>query len=220
MKRILLHLLVLLPSLAAAQVKDLQSWTGLQLNVNLPKKFTASLAGQLRMENNLRQVNQIWGEAALNRDFNKYFSLAAGYRYKWGSDRNTHRFFVDATGSLTFDLEDIGLDKYKLRASLRMRFQDEVENIPPADWTVRPKVKLALERKKWKFTPWIAWEGYYSRRIYGWDQSRLRGFAGVDFNLPKRFELKAFYCWQLGTNTANPTQANILGLVLSYEWKK
>ncbi len=204
-----------------AQVQqDFQSWIGLQINKDLPKKFSASATVQMRRYNNLSMLRQLYGQLDGSFKINKYLEVTLGGRYIFTNTINSLRLFNDWAGSYSLKLDGIGLDKYKIDFTARLRFQQEITNIPKPGFTLRPKLKAQLVRKKWKVLPWIAWENYFGDEYDGIEHGKSRFFIGADIDLPKNFSLSCFYIFQKAVNTDYPVNAHIAGLMLQYKWEK
>ena len=104
-------------------VRDLQLWTGAEVEKSFGKDWTISLGEEIRFKQNISEINNYFTEAGLRYGISKNFALEGGYRYT--RDRKSDNSYETRT-RYNLDL------RYKGRLDFitiyyRLRYQKEVE---------------------------------------------------------------------------------------------
>ena len=98
---ILVVLLVLFSQFSFGQrPSDLELWTGGEVGFKLSKKFSGSIAGQVRFNDTLASIKKSLTEIGAHYKFGKRFSLKGIYRFAFPPNQtNQHRLALDANYS-------------------------------------------------------------------------------------------------------------------------
>ena len=75
---------------------DVQSRFGMDVNINLPKKFESTLGYELRMVNNASTYRGSYWSGELGYNLRKRLSVFSSYRFAQVTDAVSHRFAVGA----------------------------------------------------------------------------------------------------------------------------
>lgn len=186
MLRKLLFLAIILNAfiyVAAQETKvvgDLQLWTGVKVAKTFAKDWTISLEEEVRLKNNISQVNNYFTEAGLRYRINKNFSLGAAYRFT--RDQKKDSSYVNQS-RYHFDLRYKGKIDF-LTIYYRVRYQKESGELEIFDSAVpyaryfRNRLGIRMNNLKYiepyataeifqVFTPYFSPEFYYYRIVAG-----------------------------------------------------
>jgi len=204
--------LVLLSLLSSQQMKgqttDFETWEGVKISFDLPKRFEATLKEQLRMKNNSSEVKGVLTEVGAAYSINKYFNFGLSYRHTikpLGANRNRVTF--------------IAKQKYKVKPFTlgnRIKLQKEYQSGKLPDNYLRDKMSIGLKiSKKIKAEFGNEWFYHIKTLAKQFDQYRL----GLSFNfkLNKRNHIEAGYIYEKQFNIGNPatTHMGIINYKLS-----
>ena len=210
-----LFLLVLsffLFSISNAQQNDAELWTGASINKRIAKNILGKYEQQLRLNDNISKVKNVFSELGLSMDCNKHIKISGYYRLSNreldnGTNAMGHRFHGDIR---------VRYKKKPIIFSVRTRMQ--TENRTKLNGKERSlhnrnrfKIQLDLDRR---ISPFIASEVYYD--LSGNHFNKVRYTTGLDIDLKNRMGAKIFYRLQREFNIANPTYSYIVGVGYSY----
>ena len=206
---------------ANAQSQDFGSWMTFSVNKGIVGKLEFNFDQELRLRNNLTDVNLLYTNLGLSYKFTKWFRFAAVYRFidkhketgEWGL-RN--RFYAD----FIFKVKP-----GKFTLGYRARFQEEFRGYGYAsDYGKVPEVFMRnLFKVSYKlndrFSPYagaeLRWQLQNPRIPYGDGFDRTRFFAGTDYEISKKQTAGAYFLLQKEWNVSDPQTLYILGLEYS-----
>lgn len=217
---------ILLPIFPLAQESDAQFWTGSAVKVRIIKNLSAYYETQLRFDQNISRFNQYYSELGTKYEVLDGLNLGLIYRYarKNSGDYffNQNRFCVDAS----YGLDLFAGFSLKTRARYQHAFDrfKTVNNVLPDEKSVyRQSFKLSYRHSEFKLIqPYIGGEIFHAlqptNESAGFlDTYRLK--TGFVIDLPKRFEIKAFYTFEKENRTIDNFN-HIYGVQLNWEVKK
>jgi hypothetical protein len=187
-------------------VRDLQLWTGVELEKSLGKDWTLSLGEEIRFKHNISEINNYFTEAGLRYRINKNFALEGGYRYT--RDRNSDGSYDNLT-RYNLDLRFRG----RLQAVLvqyRLRYQKEVEGFnlvdPAADYEkyVRNRVRIRYT-KLYRLEPYVSGEIFQLfRPDFNPEFEYVRVLAGIRYEPGKIGDFKLAFGFNREFSTVEP----------------
>ena len=213
MKRIFVILFLVASIATFGQSKDIELWTGGEFKVKFNKKWSASIAEQLRFNNNVSNLRQAFTELSGKYKFNKYFALSTTYRYIGRPNSNNKNRF-----SLDF------LAKYKLKEiplsfGYRLRAQKAITSVSKNTTSyIRNKFSVNYNLSK-LVDPFIAYETYFMLKKSEFRLNRIT--IGLDWKINKQMSICSYYRFQKETNVKFPARTHIIGLLFAYKigWK-
>ena len=104
-------------------VKDLRLWTGVRIRKTFADNWTLSLQEEIRLKENMSQINYFFTEVGLRYRINKNFALQGDIRFT--QDKKGDNSYKALT-RYNFDLRYKGRLKY-MSIHYRIRYQNEVE---------------------------------------------------------------------------------------------
>jgi hypothetical protein len=206
--------------------KDLETWSSIQLNYKMNKKWKFGLQQQLRLKNNSSETDQYFTQLTADYKLNKDFTLGGGMRYIKSNDNTGNIQGYEDHFRYHFDLAyKHKIDQFSLK--YRVRFQNKNElGISESDGdyakkTLRFKTSIGYDIKKWKFDPKFAAEIFH-RTEEGEDSqfSKYRLTLGTDYSLKKYGKIGLYYRIEKELNESLPKTTSIIGLKYSYTFKK
>ena len=225
MTRFLLFIFLLIGTVGLAQNKDAVGWTGFGLELPVTKKLGVDFESQLRLDQNMTRYSQLYGEVAVSYEVVKRLNVGGLYRY---SRKNNGDYFFNANRLTIFA-------KYRVKTEMgididfKTRFQHTfdrfsvVNDIYPERkniWRLSAKVKYTNENFR-RLQPYVSTEMFHSispkNPTSFLDTYRLR--VGVVVDLPKRFEINAFYMFE-HENRSVDNQFHIYCIQVNYLFKK
>jgi len=205
---------------------DLAAWSSIGIGYKLNKKWSFGLEEQLRLKNNISEIDEYFTQLDGEYKVIKDFRLSAGLRYIRENDNqgniqgyeNHFRFNIDAT--YKHELNDFSF-------GYRLRYQNKNEiGISPnegdyANQNIRLKTSIEYNIKKWPLDPKLSGEIYNRFEKNGKNNgfSKYRITVGTYFKLKKLGKIKLFYRIQKELNVELPETENILGLKYTYTIK-
>ncbi|MBL4754590.1 MAG: DUF2490 domain-containing protein [Flavobacteriales bacterium] len=208
-------LFILWVGVVSAQNNDAQLWTWVSIQKKINKRMEVSLEQQLRLDNNISAIGNVFTEASLSYRFNKYVRYTVNYRYinrgqREGGFISGNRY----TGDLRL--------RYKMkpfiityRNRMQREFRNELKGVREITFN-RNKLEVALDLDK-KFSPFFAFEIYYHFNKSEFNKNRYT--LGVDFDLKNRNEFSLYYRLQQTYNVKNPGLDYIVGFGLAHRLK-
>ena len=182
------------PGLLRAQdvkvVRDLQLWTGAEVEKSFGKSWTLSLAEEIRLKQNVSEINNYFTEAGLRYRINKNFALEGGYRYT--RDKNSDGTYENLT-RYNLDLRFRGkVNPFLIQ--YRLRYQKEVEGFnlvgPAVDYEkyVRHRIRVRYN-KLIRIEPYVSAELFQLfRPDFNPDLEYMRVLAGLKYEAGKMGE--------------------------------
>jgi hypothetical protein len=205
-------------SQAHAQHSDLRSWNTFSFNYGLNKKLTLNFDQELRFQDNLTRINQLYTNIGATYKINKYVRVAGVYRFiarykednSWGA-RN--RLYGDVIVKLR-----PGRFSYVYRARLQYEWRGagygkEYGRVPEIYWRNLLKASYKVNDI---VSPYLATEIRFQlqnpRIPYhnGFDRSRFT--AGLDLQVSKSSTFGVYYLLQKEWNVIDPETLNVIGL--------
>lgn len=202
-------------------VRDLETWSSINLKHKINKKWSLALEGELRLKNNSSEINQYFGQFDLEYNFSKHIEFSGGLRYIKDNDNtgkiqgyeNYFRYNLD--GTYKQKLNDLSL-KYRVRYQNRKELEESNE----IKESLRFKVEAEYNIKKWKLDPELSGELFYS--IGSESENQLESYRitlGTTFKAHKSAKINVFYGYDKEINTNYPKALNILGVKYIYNLK-
>lgn len=201
---------------------DAGFWTGLQLNLDLPKNFSFSAQYQLRLDNNLYRIRGSYFSGSLQYDiYKKYLSAEVEYRYKTSRWGDQHRFGIGLTGKYKYKKVSFSLRSVYQRGHEYFNSTYESGHEPTNYWRNRLQVKIDLKKR---FELFASAEPYvrFSNKYNGVD--RFRTVAGMGCEFVKTHHIQVFYLNQFSVGKKRPTMQHNVGVMYAWDipkfWKK
>ena len=158
---IVLLSICLLSKSGSAQIDDTRLWTGITLKHKFTRKLTGAVTEQIRFNQDISRVDQIFTEAGAEYEIKKNFKVALNYRFinknKDTYYSKSHRIYAD----LSY--------KYKparFAFTIRERLQEEYTSINSSEngkipeWALRSKLTIAYDTES-RYKPYAEFEMYY-----------------------------------------------------------
>ncbi len=209
----------------AQEERDLASWNSVELGYEIDDNWKIGVEGQFRLKENLKTVDEYFGELTVNRKLFKGFDVRLGLRY---IRRNDNRGSIQGyENRFRYHLD--GRFKHKLgdfRIGYRLRYQNRNElgvSKDEGDFNVkRVRFKAGLEYKikNWPLDPKIAGE-LFSRFEEGTESEidKYRLTLGTEYSLKNAGDIGLFWRLERSIGETIPDILNIIGLSYSYNFK-
>ncbi|WP_372756623.1 DUF2490 domain-containing protein [Mariniflexile sp.] len=205
--------------------KNLNAWTTIEIEYKLNKKWSFSLAEQLRLKENLSLVDKYFTELQAEYSFNKNFSLAGGARFSRQNDtegniqgyENHFRFQFDA--KYKHKINNFKLD-YRLRYQNKDDMSVSIEDGDYANQHIRFKTDVEYNIKNWKLDPQFSAEifnHFEKGEENGFNKYRLT--FGTDYDMKDYGKINVFYRFEKELNVDLPETTKIIGLSYKYTIK-
>lgn len=205
--------------------KDLKSWTGINLKYKPNGKWAFNLEGQLRLKENISEVDNYFSELGATYTVFKGFKLGTALRYIRENDNegdvqgyeNHFRYNIDA--SYKHKINDLSF-KYRLRYQNKNELGVTPSEGDYAKQNLRFKTSLRYNIKHWKLDPELSGEIYNH-----FEKNETNGFSKYRIALKTEYKLKemgtigVFYMIEKELNEDYPETAHILGVKYTYTIK-
>ncbi|SFS38752.1 DUF2490 domain-containing protein [Lutibacter maritimus] len=208
-----------------SQNSDLGNWTAIELEYKFNKKLSFGLEEQLRLKENISQIDEYFTEISTEYDLTKNFSIGAGARFikendnegKIQGNENHFRFQLDAAYKHKIDQFSL---KYRFRYQNKNELGISASEGDYANQHIRLKTSIGYNIKKWKLDPEFSAElfnHFKKNEENGFDKFRLS--IGTDYDLKKYGKINLYYQFEKELNTSNPSILNVIGLKYKYTFK-
>ena len=174
--------------------KDLESWSTVQLNYKVNKKWKVNAQEQFRLKKNSTQMESLFTQFEGKYNLNKRVDFAFGSRYTLENDNlgrtqgmESHfRYHVDA-------LYKYGFDNYEFEYRLRYQKSNQMwkshlqGDYPSREYRLRGSIKYKI--KNWKLDPTGSYEIFHKKQIgelNGFDRYRL--VLGSSYKVSKKLK--------------------------------
>lgn len=207
------------------QNQDAIAWTGIGVNLPITKKFELKAESQIRLDNNMSRLQNVYGEIGGGYRIIKGLKAGAVYRY---ARKNSGDYFWNENRLSTW-LSYRYKFNFGLNVRLKTRHQfafdrfGEVNGIEPLRKHVwRTSLKMSFKSDDLKIvSPFVSGEIFHGlspkNETGDWlDTYRLR--VGLDFDLPDRHSLMVFYMYE-HENRSIDNNLHIYCLQWNYEIK-
>ncbi len=220
-----IFLIILSFNIGYSQNSDLANWTTIGLEYKLNKKFSFQFEEQVRLKENISQIDEYFTEISTEYDLTKHFSIGAGARYIRENDNKGNiqgyedhfRFQADATYKHKIDQFSL---KYRLRYQNKNELGISKSEGDYANQHVRFKTSIGYNIKGWKLDPEFSAEifnHFEENETNGFDKYRLS--IGTDYDLKKYGKINLYYQFEKELNNSNPSTLNVIGLKYKYTIK-
>lgn len=225
MKKLILTIMLSASTWIYAQeevvVKDLETWTSLNLNYKINKKWSTAIQGQLRLDNNSSEVRQYFGQVDLEYGLSKHLDLVGALRYIVRNDHtgnvqgyeNLFRYHFDAVYKHK-------LDRFSLKYRVRYQNRNEIDVEDSSKKYIRFKAGGVYNVRKWKLDPELSAEVF--RSVGSESENQLDSYRitlGTRFKVHKSAKVKLFYRYDKQLNVNYPQTTNIIGVKYTYNLK-
>ena len=222
MKRILLITLVLSTSLLLitshftylkAQNQDFGSWTGIEINKKLSQRLSVSFTEELRLKENITQLNSFFSEAGVGYKFSQYLKVAANYRFnqKQRIDQSLgtrHRFNVDFAFQNKINAFVVSY-RMRVQSQLNDYYSSETGKVP--NYNLRHKFSLEWDLDN-RISPLAAAELFYPINQMDNKLQQVRLNAGIKYDINNDNRIIINYLVQKETYVNNPLTEHVIGL--------
>lgn len=205
----------------AQENSDLESWNAFNLTYELNKKWEFEFEGQLRLKEDISEIDKYFGEFATQYNVSKRFALTGAFRYIRENDNvgkkqgyeNHIRYHFDA--SYKHKINDFSL-KY------RVRYQNKNE-LGVDDFAkkyYRFKAGVGYNIKNWKLDPKFSAEIFFrdqKEEENGFDKYRIT--FGSSYKFKKSGEIDFYYRYKRKMDDFNPESTHIIGLKYALKFK-
>lgn len=219
-------ILLLLGNRVAAQshayvVRDLESWSSLQLKFKVSKKLSFGLEESVRLDHNSTQFNQLFTNVHGAYKFNKAFQFKTGLRIlNQSNDENQNtdhlRYFM--SGSLKHNATN-----FKFRHRLMFTNKNELgltrsegdEHVK----NLRFLTGLEYNIKNWKLDPLFTTEVFRRYKDGDSEWNKVRFKLSTDLKIKSSGKLEGFYAIEKEFGRSITPTNYILGISYSHTFK-
>lgn len=222
---LIICLLVTVFSFSQEDTEDLESWTSINLKYKLNKKWTFNLEGQLRLKEDISEVDEYFSEFGASYTLFKGFKLGTGLRYIRENDNvgniqgyeNHFRYNIDA--SYKHKINELSI-KYRLRYQNKNELGLSTSEGDYAKQNLRFKTSFEYNFSNWKLDPEISAEIFnrFGNEVDN-EFSKYRLTLGTEYKLKKMGTIGVFFRLEKELNEELPKTTNIIGLKYIYTFK-
>ncbi|MDO5970692.1 DUF2490 domain-containing protein [Flavivirga aquimarina] len=204
---------------------DLASWNTIAIEYQLNKKWSFSLEEQLRLKNNVSEIDNYFTELNAEYEIFNNFKLGGGLRYIRKNDNqgniqgyeNHFRFNFDT--SYKHEIADFSL-KYRLRYQNKNELGVSNAEGDYANQHLRFKTAVVYNIKKWKLDPKFSAELFHHfEKGEASEFNKYRLTLGTEYKFKTLGKIGVFYGFEKELNETIPETTNIIGLKYTYKFK-
>ena len=206
--------------IGSAQTEDFQLWSGIRLDIKVTKSISAKIEEELRLMDNITQVDNYFTDAGISYNFRNNFTLGGYYRFIRKNEpgdiySNIHRYY--------FDLEyDNRLGRWEF--SLRTRYQSRYKNIKSSELGYKPenhsrnKIGLSYDIYRSPLKPELWCEVYYQlNNNRGNKIDKIRLAPELNYSINRSNRVKIYYMIEKECSVKNAATNYIVGIGYIYK---
>jgi hypothetical protein len=205
------------------EVSDLETWTSIQFEYELNKKWSFELEEQLRLKNNSSELASYFTEFSTTYKLPYSLKLGLGFRYNRANDNKGAKQGIRESFRYQFDVSykhkwnDFELD-YRLRYQNSQQFSFTESIGKDAVHKMRFKTSIDYSIKDWKLDPSVSLEVFnqLSGSQTGFDAFRIT--AGTDYKIKKFGKIGLYYRLERELNVDYPKTTHIIGFQYKYSF--
>lgn len=209
----------------AQETSDFQSWSALELQYKLKKKWNFTLEGQWRLKDNLSVTDQYFMQLGGEYELLKNFEVGLGLRYIKNNDTRGNiqgfedhfRWHFDAAYS--YDIK-----RFELKHRIRYQNKDELGiSVAEGDdikHRLRFKTNVGYNFKRWKLDPKFSAEVF--NRFEKGQQSEFNKYRlsfGTSYKMKQLGKLGLYYRYEKDFKRTPAETFHIVELKYTYELK-
>ena len=192
-------LFLILSRIIYCQNDDFGIWYGVNAEYSINKTLEIDVSTMVRTFSNASKVEEAFLEGGVTYKFNKYFSIAGGYRFTENLEDNNefhirHKWLADLKGSLP--LENFSFSaRFRFQVQSKTFYEKESDKLPY--YHGRLKFKAIYKTPKFPVNPYLEMESFSalfenSKRVI--DKNRFS--AGLEYKIAKKHFIEAEYMFQ------------------------
>lgn len=219
-----LILIVFSTFISFAQEEDLndwESWNAVGLKYKLNKKWSFELEENLRLKENISEIDKYFTQLGASYKINKHFKVGAAARYISENDNtgkvqgyeNYFRYHLEV-------IYDHKINDFSFEYRLRYQNKNELGVDDYANQHLRLKAAITYNIPHWKLDPEISAEIFNhieNGDDDGFDRYRLT--IGSTYDMKDYGKIKFYYRYKKQLNEEFPETKNIIGLKYTYTIK-
>jgi len=202
-------------------LNDWESWNSIGIKYKLNKKWSFELEQDLRLKENISEIDKYFTQLGVNYNITKKFRVGAAGRYISKNDNtgnvqgyeNYFRLHLEA-------LYKHKAERFSFGYRLRYQNKNELGVDDYANQHLRLKASVGYNIKNWKLDPEISGEifnHFEEGEENGFDKYRIT--IGSEYNMKNYGKIKFYYRFKKQLNESFPETKNIIGLKYTYTIK-
>lgn len=223
MKKIILHILFLIPFFGITQVEDAHLWTGTGLSYSVDDKLSLGYETQTRFYKNVSTLRVYLNQFGASYKVTKDFKVGLDYRF---SRKKKDYYFVSENRLMLNASYGYKIKPLNTKLTVRARYQNSFDRLSTINSTITPnisnvfRVKFTVKYKNPDFKrvqPFVGYEFFKSLdpEPIDFTANRYRIIGGINLDLPSKHELKLYYIYQVSNGNA-PELDHIFSVQYSY----
>lgn len=203
--------------------RDLELWTSGEIKFKPNDKWTFGLEEQVRLNDNMSQIDQFFTELSVKKDFTKSLYWGIGTRYIRFNDVTGNKQGYENHIRYNVDLGyNQKISRWKLNYQLRFQTKNEL-GVSEAEGDeaknhLRFKFSTDYNINNWKLDPKFSAEIFNDMGgIDSFDKYRIT--IGTSYKIKRLGEIDLFYRMERELNVSYPLTSNIIGLKYCYTIK-
>ena len=193
---------------------DMQGWFGANVEADLPKKWSADLSYQARLNNNLANFNGSYYSVGLKKQLVKPLSVLVEYRLAKVLKGTYNRYSAGL---------EVDFNMKKFKSDIRLLYQNQIQDFDDPlketdkDHFLRVRIRARVPLIK-KTSLVLSTEPIYGTSS-GFKIDNYRHQAGLRYDIKKYLQLELFYINRPDYAKSYKRQYHIVGTTFSYSFK-
>ncbi|MDY0103390.1 MAG: DUF2490 domain-containing protein [Lentimicrobium sp.] len=207
------------------EVRDIETWSSVGLQLKLNKKWEFGLREQMQLKSNSTMIDSYFTNIDVKYVGLKRWELGGGFRFLRENDtkgtiqgfENHTRYHLDLSYKHTLNRMDF---VYRLRYQNKNELGVGEEEGDFANRHLRLKAGVGYNFKDWKLDPKFSTE-IYRHYEHGEENGfdKIRFTIGTDYKIKKAGEIELFYRIEKDLGISYPKTTHIFGLSYRYTFK-
>ena len=201
-------------------VRDMETWSSINLDYKASKKFKLGLGQQLRMEDNTSNVQQYFTNLYGEYKLSKAFKLGLEGRFiRDNDDEGKIQGYENHLRWALYTGFQHDVNRFNLKYRLQYQNKNELGVSSSEGVVAIEKIRLKLGARynipKWKLDPRFSAEVF--RNIGSTNQfSKIRGTLGTKYSFKNAGTLGVFFRIEKELNQTYPLTSHVIGLNYTY----
>lgn len=201
-----------------AQVNDAQAWLNLNVEKKITPRFSATVTGEVRLDENYSEVGTILCDLGLSYRFNDRLKAAISYRYSLkrrldDTYEPRHSWYADGYYRERFKPVEL-VFRLRYQARYDEAYTSAESTTPTNHLRTKLTAKLDLNRK---YLPYLFGELFFRTSPSKYQpMDQFRAGAGVEYSFNRRNKIDLNYFISRETGVNNPETDFVIGFGYFY----
>lgn len=194
---------------------DVEGWAGIDLKINLPKKFDFDFSYQLRTDSNVSRYKGSYFTPEIGYKLSKKIKTFANFRYATTINGNSSR--IGGGFEYSDEIQKLKIS-FKPHMQYTIRYAEDGDVSNTSKWILRTKLGAKYPLTK-KVDIYASTEPFFTFDQTEYFIDNIRNTVGLKFEYAKNKKIDLFYIYRPDFEKSYNRNFHIIGLNFDLDWK-